>query len=165
MTQDPAPAESGTPVWDAEAAVNAVRQKIQTVLLRDTEIGLDPQGRLTVDRGSTRVYINFAPQELTETVYVTLTAPIAFYVPMTPALYEYIARESDKWFWGHICMSPYPEDGDNAGTAYIYLTDTLLGDFLDPLEVTIPVLAVVNTANAMDEDFTKEFGGVRYSES
>lgn len=164
MTSGETPSQEEAP-WDAEAAVTAVRAKVQTYLLREGEIGMDQNGRFTVDQGSTRIYVSFAPQEPQELVYVVITAPVAFYVPVTPALYEYVARESDKWFWGHIAMSQYPDDSEHAGQAYVYLTDTLLGDFLDPLEITLPVYAVLNVANAMDEDFVKEFGGVRYADS
>jgi hypothetical protein len=160
-----APPEATPAAWDSQAAVDAVRAKVQTLLLRETEIGLDQRGRITVDRGSTRVYINFVPQDEPRVVFVTLTAPVAFFVPVTPALFEKIARESDRWYFGHLCMSVYEEEGEHKGTAYVYLTETLVGDFLDPQELTIPVLALANTANAMDEDFVTEFGGVKYADS
>ena len=166
MSETPPESESTPtpPPWDAQAAVDAVRARIQTLLLRETEIGLDQRGRITVDRGSTRVYINFAAQEEPRVVFVTLTAPVAFFVPVTPALFERIARDSDRWYFGHLCMSVY-EEGEHKGTAYVYLSDTLVGDFLDPQEITIPVFALVNTANALDEDFVAEFGGVKYADT
>ena len=48
MTEStPMPPPGGpAPAWDAEAAVNAARQKVQTYLLRETEIGLDQKGRI-----------------------------------------------------------------------------------------------------------------------
>lgn len=153
------------PEWDAEAAVNAARQKVQTFLLRETEIGLDQRGRLTVDRGSTRVFVEFVPQPDKKLVYVTLTAPIAFYVPMSPALFEHLARNADKWFFGHLSMNPYAEDSEHAGQTYVYFTDTVIADYADPEELAIRTFAVVNTANSLDEDFVAQFGGTRYQDS
>ena len=96
MTDAPGQGSDAAPVadppWDADAAVAAVRQRVQTYLLRETEVTLDQQGRIIISRGSTRLFINFYPQEHRRLVFVTLTAPVAYYVPMTPALFEKIGR-------------------------------------------------------------------------
>lgn len=174
MTEEAPPAEAAAataaaapqePEWDAAAAVEAVRQKVQAYLLRETEIGLDQRGRITIDRGSTRIFVEFFPQPDKKLVYITLTCPVAFYVPMTPELYEHIARTVDKWYFGHLAMSPYPDDGEHAGTAYISFTHALIGEYLDPPELIIPVFALLNTADAIDDEFVEKFGGVRYQDS
>lgn len=157
---------SGTdPGWDGEAAVNVARQKVQTYLLRESEIGLDQKGRVTIDRGSTRVFLEFFPQSEKRVVYVTLTAPIAFFVPVTAELHEYLARNSDKWYFGHLAMNPYPDDSENAGKTYVYLTDTVIGEFVDPEELSIRTFSLINTANAIDEQFVETFGGSRYQDT
>ncbi len=154
-----------TQEWNAEAAVEAARQKVQTLLLRDTEIGLDQRGRLTVDRGSTRVFLEFYPIPEKRLVYVTLTAPIAFYAPITPELLEHLARNADKWYFGHLSMNPYADDSEYKGQTYVYFTDTLIAEYIDPEELRIRTFAVVDTANALDEEFTQQFGGTRYQDS
>ena len=159
-TPAPMPPPGGPdPEWDGEAAAEAVRKKVQAILLRESEISLDQQGRVIIDRGSTRVFINFFPQPERKVVYVTLTSPVAYYVPITPGLFEHIAREADKWYFGHLAMSPYADDTEHAGSAYVYFTYSLVGDFLDPDELTIPVFAVLNTAAAIDDDIVAKFGG------
>ena len=162
----PMPPPGGpAPEWDGEAAVNAARQKVQTYLLRETEIGIDQRGRLTVDRGSTRVFLEFFAMPEKRLVYVTLTAPIAFYVPITPELFEHIARNADKWYFGHLSMNPYADDSEYAGKAYVYFTDTLIAEYIDPEELRVRTFAVVDTANALDEEFVEKFGGTRYQDS
>lgn len=153
------------PAWDAQAAVDAVKQKIQTFLLRETSIGLDQQGRITVDRGSTRMFLEFFPQADKRVVYVTMTCPIGFYVPITPELNEYIARNVDKWYFGHLAMNPYADDSEHAGKAYISFTHTLIGEYLDPAELTIPLFAMLSSADATDDEVVERFGGVRYQDS
>lgn len=153
------------PPWDAEAAVNAVKAKAQAMLLRDTEIGLDQRGRITLDRGSTRAFIEFIPREPARQVYVMITCPVAFFVPITPALYQYMAENSDRWYFGHLAFYPYAEDSEHKGQAYINFTHTLLGDFLDPEELSIAVFSCLNTANDLDDEFIKLHGGVVWDQS
>ncbi len=156
------PAEPTEPPWDGQAAADAIRAKAQTFLLRETEIGLDQRGRLFIERGSTRANIEFIPREPTKQVYILITCPIAFYVPASPALFERVARDSDKWYWGHLGIGTYEEGGEHAGQLYIYLSHTILGDFLDPDELLTPLWSMLNVADEQDNIYVTEFGGAVY---
>ena len=155
----------GEATWDADAAVDAARRKVQESLLVETEIGLDQQGRLTVDRGSTRVFLECIPRPDRQLVYVTLTAPVAFYVPLSPGLFEYVARKADQWYFGHLALSPYPADSEHDGLAFVYIADTLVAEFAQPADVVLRTFGVINAADSIDEDFTQKFGGTRYADS
>lgn len=167
--QTPSPSDPvatpAEPVWDGQAAADAVRAKVQTFLLRESEIGMDQRGRLFIDRGSTRANLEFVPREQFKQVYVVITCPVAFYVPESPALFERIARDSDKWYFGHLGMGPYDVDGEHKGQVYIYLSHTLLGDYLDPDEVISCVFSMLNVADEIDNAFVAEFGGEVYDGS
>lgn len=160
--ETPVTAESG---WEPDSAVTAVRQHVQSCLLRDIEIGLDPRGRVTIDGASTRVFIEFVPRPDTKQVFVTLTCPIAFHVPMTPSLFEYLARNSDRWYFGHLAMNPYADGGEHAGHTHVFMSHTVVGDYLHPDEIAVPAFAMLNAADSITEDFVREFGGVLYHDS
>jgi len=153
-----------SPEWDGAAATELARTKVQTYLLRETEISIDQRNRIAVDRGSTRLWIEFFPQPEKRVVYLTLTCAVAYYVPVTPDLFEYLARNVDKYYFGHLAMSPYGDDSEHTGKAYIYFTDTLIADFLDPPELTIPVFAMLSSADALDDEVIEKLGGERYRE-
>jgi len=155
----------GEATWDADATVDAARRKLQESLLVETEIGLDQQGRLTVDRGSTRAFLEFIPRADRQLVYVTITAPVAFYVPLSPDLYEYVARKADQWYFGHLAMSPYPLESEHSNMAFVYVADAFVAEFAQPQDVVLRTFGVINAADSIDEDFTQKFGGTRYADS
>lgn len=157
----PEPSDSAI-AWDGEAAAEEARGKVYAILSQEAGASIDQKSRVVIDRGSTRIYINFVPRPEREVVYVTLTSPVARYVPITQALFEHIARRADKRYFGHLAMDPYAPDSEHAGSAYVYVTHTLVGDFLNSDELTIPVFDVLGHAVSICDDFVTEFGGETY---
>ena len=127
-----------------------------------TEIGL--RGIEITERGgysfrfeSTRVFVDIVEvgSEEHRRSLVHITAPFLQRAPISPELFEWVARSCDDWMFGHLGMSVDDEDK----TCIVVLTHTLLGDYLDPEEFNQALIAVTTTANDIDDDLVARFGG------
>jgi len=147
------------PAWDQQQALLAARQRVQDLLLQQTEIGLDPQGRVFVTSDSTRIFLEFVPQMDTQVVYLNLTCPVAGGVPITGELLEYLARAADLWYFGHLTMVVEADEHGQAGTASIAFTHTLIADEIGAAQLAIPVFAMLDTVAGLRSDFIGRFGG------
>ncbi len=87
-----------------------------------------------------------------------VTAPILFGVTPTPELFEYIATNADNWMFGH--LSAFRDEG----TITIFMTHTLLGDYLDPEELRSAAFGIGFSANDLDDELQSRFGGTRSHE-
>jgi hypothetical protein len=92
---------------------------------------------------------------------VRLSAPILFGVPASPALYEWIAKEGGKYFFGHVLAS---EDSDDPGKLFVMMTHTLLGDYLDEEELAAAMWGVLGSADDLDDELQQRFGGKRLAD-
>ena len=88
---------------------------------------------------------------------VQVTAPILWNVTRTPAVYEWVATEGQKYYIGHIACNL----SNTAGETNIEFEHHLLGDNLDEPELTTPVIQMLVEANKLDEELQKKFGGKR----
>ena len=120
-------------------------------------IEITPNGGYTFRFESTQVFIEFEQRGEGEHAFtaVVITAPFLQSVKATPELYEWVARSTDNWLFGHLGMVVDEETGD----AIVALTHTLLGDYLDPPEFHRALAAVASTANNIDDDIAARFGG------
>ena len=80
-------------------------------------------------------------------------------MPISPELYEWAAVEGrQKWFGGVAVQKN--QDGK---TAFVTFDHTLLGNFLDPDELSSAVYMMGWTADDLDDLVTTKFGGKRWS--
>lgn len=155
--------------WDPQAAVREVRESVQVMLRQHDETGVDPEGRLFIRSGSSRLYLEFVPQDEMQVVYLTLTCPVARAVPITPDLLQYLASAADLWYFGHLAMSAESADPADAGdaqtvsTVSVYFAHTIVGGGLDFVQLSTPVIAMLTTVEAIAADFIQEFGGTTWS--
>ena len=145
------------------ATVEATTQKVQRILTAEfTNIMLAEKG-FSIEYGSTRVFIEireWTPDDEgnpRSTVYVW--AIVARQVKPTPELYHWAATKGQQMLFGGVTVI----DADD-GTCFVQFDNTLLGDFLDPLELTTAVYTVTLTADDLDEFVHTEFGGKRYTD-
>lgn len=130
-------------------------QRILSDFLNDVRIAED--GAYLVPYESTMVVVR--PMELNEeNTAVVVFGLVARDVPLSPALYEWVARTTDNFTFGHIGI----EVDDLARTAVVVFTHTLLGDCLDPEELRTVVCAVATTADDLDDEVQDRFGGQRW---
>ena len=90
---------------------------------------------------------------------VRISSPLLRGVKPNPALYEYIAREAPHLYFGSIRVW---DDEETPGLLSLTLGQTLLGDYLDEEELSAAMYNVLNSANEMDDELQKRFGGKRW---
>jgi hypothetical protein len=136
-----------------------VKEKVQR-WLTDTAgtVDLAPNGRLGFNYESTHLVVDVIDQD--DRVLVKVAAPIAFGVSTSPELFEWLARHCGDHFFGSFEIF----DDDDGGTVTFGIYYTLLGDYLDPAELSAAVSAVAGAADELDDDVTKQFGGRRYTD-
>jgi len=93
---------------------------------------------------------------------VRISSPLLRGVQPTPALYEYLARESPSLWFGSIRVW---DDEETKGMVSMTLGHTLLGDFLDEEELRVAVFRILNSADELDDELQKRFGGKRWSDA
>ena len=109
-----------------------------------------------VPRGSTGCRVTF--HELSRVTLVNLSSPILFEVPLTAALYEEVARRTGKFRFGSICLR------EEEGKGNLFFEGAVVGDTLDEDELLFPLMAIVTTADQLDDEWRPRFGGRRLQE-
>jgi hypothetical protein len=93
---------------------------------------------------------------------VRVSAPVLRGVKPSPALYEYMVREAPQRWFGSFNVS---EDQATPGAVFIAVGHSLLGDFLDEEELAAALWAVLATADQLDDEMQKRFGGKRWADT
>jgi hypothetical protein len=110
-----------------------------------------------VRHGSSGCRITF--HQLSTVILVNLSAPILFEVPLTPLLYEEVARRTGKFRFGSICLR---EEGSQGN---LFFEGALVGDTLDEDELLYPLMAIVTTADQLDDELRPRLGGRRLEDA
>jgi hypothetical protein len=147
------------------ATVDAVTQKVQRMLANGfSDVRLTKTG-FGVPYGSSQVFLevrdwgkdkNGEPQTL-----VYLWAPMGREIPMTPELFKWVATTGQEKYYGS--THAYPGEDGKPGT--VILEHTLLGDFLDPMELETAVSMLYFSADQLDDIIHDTFGGKRYTDA
>jgi hypothetical protein len=132
-------------------ATRAAVQRMLTDLLGRVEVDADGDFSFRVE--SARVFIGVVPFPEKDTTIVNVFSHTNIDVPPTPELFRHIAVESDEWLFGHLGAT------EEDGAVTVTFSHRLLGGFLDPEELEIAVLAVATTANRIDDEIQRRFGG------
>jgi hypothetical protein len=93
---------------------------------------------------------------------VRVSSPLLRGVKPTPALYEYIAREVPRMWFGSVAVW---DDEENKGMLALTLGHTLLGDYLDEEELKAVLYNVLWSADDLDDELQKRFGGKRWMDA
>jgi hypothetical protein len=150
------------------ANIDATMMKVQRILTGPMGLRISLQGStisVTFTDSSTRVNIGFQDYGTNKagdaSTLVQLSSPILWEVDPSPALYEWIAREGGKYYFGHV--SAY-DDSSAPGKLFLMLHHTLLGDYLDEEELHWALYAVLGTADKLDDELQGKFGGKRLAD-
>jgi hypothetical protein len=84
-------------------------------------------------------------------------APVIVDVKPSAELFEWVARDGQEYNYGGIRVI---NDGDSKNVQLIFRV-SLPGDSLDPGELKDALFAVALTADELDEELKKRFGGKR----
>ena len=150
------------------ATVDATMMKVQRILTGPMKLRIQLQGNtmyVQFSDSSTQVSISVAdwgpnkdgePRSL-----VNISSPILWSVPPTPQLFEWIAREGGRYYFGHVQAA---DDVRDQGKVFLSMNHTLLGDYLDEEELAAAMYAVLNTADQLDDELKNRFGGKRWAD-
>jgi hypothetical protein len=134
---------------------------------------IDDDGDLVIPYESTKIFIRTLDREVdpemdafwTENqlsrTAVYVWAPTIFDVKPSNELYKWVATEGADFFYGHCKVSPF---GDN-GNVQVIFEVTIAGDSIDPGELKQALLAVALTADDLDDELKKKFGGKRIEDN
>lgn len=143
------------------ADVAAVQQEVGEVLVSD--LGLDgvrlsPSGGLAVNVEGTDVFLDvFARGSEGEAgTVVSVYAPIAADVPITPELLGWVAQQSGAWVFGHVVVQP---DAEAPERCFLTMSHNLLGEFLNRVELGSVLVAVSTSAAELSRQVEDRFGG------
>jgi hypothetical protein len=156
-TEAPPPPPTPPAPEQPNTALLVLKDKVQrylTELVGTVEVA--PDGALTLQVGSTRVFVRSLPWGEDKTT-VGVSCPVLMGVKASPELFEHVATHSDDYLFGHLSAQRADD-----GTVTVTFTHTLLGDYLDPEELKVAVGAVVTTADQIDDDLKARFGGTRF---
>lgn len=144
------------------ATVEETRERVTSILTDalDLRIELGKGGVIIIRFGdaSTAVFINideFGKEDKKSTA-VSVSAPILRGVPASPELFKWIAIVGTGYRFGTV--EAFEEEG---GTIFLRYKYSVLGDFLDEEELKLAVFAVMSTADDLDDELQKKFGGKR----
>lgn len=134
-----------------------------------SQVLLDDDGDLVVPYESTRVFISVIEKDIDSDVaaffeqhqlshtFIEVWAPIIVDVKPSSALYEWVATDGQDFNYGG-CRVIFRGDAKNAEVIFRV---SLPGDTLDPGELKDALLAVAVTADNLDDELRKRFGGKR----
>ena len=141
----------------------AVKDKVERYLL---DLGIRPEvmdgGGWTFRNGSARIFVRLRERQLkgdSTSALVDVFAPVLLDVKPSPELWEYVAKNTDNWIFGHLSAEPTDD-----GTVTLILSHRLLGDYLDPEELKTAVGGIAVSADEVDDELRQRFGGRRFHE-
>jgi hypothetical protein len=139
--------------------VMVVKDKVQRYLTDDflNHVEVDSDGDFSARHGSARIFIRVVEHGEDRTL-VTLMVPLILEVQHSSDLYKHIALHSTDYLFGSMGLV---DRGDHCD---IMLTHVLLGDFLDPAELKDAVGFMLTSAEELDDELQKSFGGTRFHE-
>jgi hypothetical protein len=138
------------------ASADEVRAKVGRILQNKLGISQAQGDDFFVRHGSTGCRVTF--HEMSRVTLVNLSSPILFDVPLTAALYEEVARRTGKFRFGSICLR------EEEGKGSLFFEGAVVGDTLDEDELMLPLVAIVTTADRLDDELRPRFGGRRLEE-
>lgn len=140
-----------------------VRDLVQQELTKLVgRLQIDEDGDYTFTYDSARIFVGVRANELKQGVQSTLVKVFSVTnvdVPVSPELYRHLALRSADYLFGGLCAVEY------GTTARVIFRHTLLGDYLDPDEISAAVIMVAFTADDLDDEIMRLFGGRRFTDA
>lgn len=146
------------------ATASEARAKVMKILTEgmDLNITVGKEDRLSVrfSDTSTAVFFHFSQQDFEgkapSQAFVHITAPMLSGIKPSEELYKWVAINGTGFRIG--CVEAFEEEG---GTVFLRYKYVLLADFLDEDELSTAMWTVLATADDLDDELQKEFGGKR----
>jgi hypothetical protein len=136
-----------------------VRNKVQRILAEDLgSVKVDKDGDFVVVHESAVTFVQVYSRNESDPeadIVINAFCPLIIDVPLTSALYEWVATEGQEFYFGS-CRVVKDDNGKTGRVLYKY---SIVGNDLDPNELFTLVYTVAMTANQLDNDLQKQFGG------
>lgn len=139
-------------------ALAMVRDKVARILAANFVVGLDSDADFTLRHGSCRVFVSVWQHDDDTPIVISIHAPLLADVEPSPELFKHVALHADDNVWGHLHAN------ETDGKITLGFSHMLLGDYLDEQELVLAVGAVLGTADELDDELQKLFGGRRFHE-
>jgi len=140
--------------------VDQVKNKVLRMMANNFEVKVDSDGDVVIRYESAVCWVSVrdwhSDKEGRNTI-VQVRSPILWNVKMTPAVYQWVATEGQKYYFGAVSVGI--DEGQTEGA--LWLKYSLLGDNLDAPELETAVVCVLGDANRLDDELQKKFGGKR----
>ncbi|HEX2206166.1 MAG TPA: hypothetical protein VHG93_00675 [Longimicrobium sp.] len=150
------------------ADVDTTMMKVQRILTGPMGLRISLQGNtisVTFTGSSTRVSLTFTDWGTNKagdpSTLVGVSAPLLWEVDPSPALFEWIAKEGGKFYFGHVTAH---DDSSAPGKLFLLMSHTLLGDYLDEEELHWALYTLLQTADKLDDELKEKFGGKRLAD-
>lgn len=146
--------------------VATVKEQVQRLLVDDLELNgvkLTRSGGFSFQVQSAEVFVDVVSkgEDPGAGTIVMIYSPVGLEVPVSPELYEYVALNSDNWYFGHLSVRL---DKEAPGRCYVTMSHNLLGDFMDPPEFKAALIGLASSAEDLDDQLVARFGGRRVHE-
>jgi hypothetical protein len=150
------------------ADVDATMMKVQRLLTGPMALRISMQGEtitVTFTDSSTRVNLNFTAWGQNKagdpSTLIGLSCPLLWEVDPSPSVYEWVARDGGKYYFGHVAVY---DDSSAPGKLFLMMKHTLLGDYLDEEELHWALYTMLQTADQLDDELKGKFGGKRLAD-
>ena len=135
--------------------VDALRDGLDCCLAQHFEVvARVSHDRWSLRNGSARVFVTL--QEVKGRPLVQVRSPLVRGAAATSELFEHVATESDDYVFGHLSCTRHGESAD------VFLSHVLQADDLQPIELVSCVRGMLATANEIDGDLARRFGGTPF---
>jgi len=138
-------------------SVSEVQAKVQRILIETLgSAQMVGDGSFVLEFESATGFVNVIDWGDGDTI-VKVSSPMLTNVPLTSEVYQWVAIEGQTSWFAHARVIP----SDDPSIGMIVWEHDLLGNFLDPDELTHSIRAVMIGANKHDDDLQARFGGDR----
>lgn len=146
----------------ASTAVLETRERAQRILAELGVVKVDSDGDLMIRNGSTAVFVRVF-ESSDNRLFVKVEAPISVGVQTSPEFYRWVATHTDDWTFGHLAILDQQDSQGNPSTVLV-MRHMLIGSTMDPEELRTAVVFVALSADRVDDDVVRQFGGRTFFE-
>lgn len=135
--------------------VDDVKAKVQRILTSNGSVRLGRNGEFILDHNSATLIVEVEDGFGDDGVIISFVVPMVEDVPLTNALYEWIATDGQDFRIGGTFLLK----DDDGKTGSVYFRYAIVGDDLDESELMTSVYVLLFSCDDLDDTLQKRFGG------
>lgn len=138
-----------------------VTAKVQRILANNFSVRLGPNGSFIISYESANVLIAVEDGlKKDDSALVVFRVPLVKKVPLTPALYQWVATDGQNFRIGGVIV--LPDHSSSVGD--VWFRYSIVGDDLDESELLAAVYVLLKCCDEIDNDIQSRFGGEVFGE-